>query len=73
MIISGVFANSKQVTYSNNLITLSIRNEDYPIGKSREDLKIFVEPALSKEKLIDLEHNQTGTLTGDLTELSFAF
>jgi len=73
LMISGVFSNVRQVTYSNTSIKLSISNEEYPIGESDSSLKIFVEPPLTKEKFNNLFFSQTGIVTGQETELRFSF
>lgn len=73
LLLTNVFSNPKQVTFSNTSIRLSISNEGYAIGESDPGMKIFIDPPLSKEELEDVSVAQEGSITGQETEITFAF
>lgn len=73
LLVSNIFSNPRQITYSNISINVAITNSALPIGTSDPTVKIFVEPPLQRDELEDVQVNQIGLETGSQTELIFSY
>ena len=54
LLVSNIFSNPRQITYSNISINMAITNSALPIGTSDPTVKIFVEPPLQRDELEDV-------------------